>query len=172
LLFTSNGSGTYTVAGIGTAVTVDGTGVQSSFSFLGLIAGSNVVSGNNWTFGFLEGGALSSGVITGLTAGGIPFDAEELTEGVGGAGTTNDWQFTPASDGTITTVAVGTTTFGVDGTFALNSGTSPNGDRTYSANADGIISGVAEPGTFSLITGAGLVLAGLFRYRYLRGRRD
>jgi hypothetical protein len=42
-------------------------------------------------------------------------------------------------------------------------------DRTYSAQAS---SGVAEPGTFSFIAGAGLVLAGLFRYRYTRGRQS
>ena len=161
LLFTSDGSGNFTVAAIGAQETVDGS----------LQAGSNLVTGTNWTFGFLEGGINSGGVVSATTAGGIPFNALEGPPGVGGLGTTNDWRFTPQTDVSITTVAVGTV-FGANGTFALNSGTGPNADRTYSANANGIISGVAEPGTFSLITGAGLVLAGLFRYRYVRSRRD
>jgi len=169
LLFTSNGSGTYTVVAIGTSESTDSVGAQSAP--FGLIAGSNVVSGANWTFGFLEGTANSSGGISNQTAGGIPFDSPiDAGQGVGGSGTTNDWVFTPETDGAITTVAVGTT-FGANGTFALNSGTGANVDRTYSANANGV-STIAEPGTFSLITGAGLVLAGLFRYRYVRGRRD
>jgi hypothetical protein len=74
----------------------------------------------------------------------------------------------------VTTVALGTSFAipGNAGNFTLNNPENGgfNVDRTYSANADGLLSGVAEPGTFSLITGAGLVLAGLFRYRYTRGR--
>jgi len=169
LLFTSNGSGTFTVAAIGNLETVDGTGAQSQ-----PFGGSPLVTGTNWTFGFLEGGVTSGGVVDVTTGGGIPFNSPiDGGQGVGGTGTTNDWVFTPNTDGAVTTVAVGTT-FGANGTFALNN---PglggfNVDRTYSANVNGIISGVAEPGTFSLITGAGLVLAGLFRYRYVRGRRD
>jgi hypothetical protein len=168
ILLTNNGGGSYTVVGIGALENVDSSGPQSAA--FGLAAGSNLVSGNNWTFGFIEGAVGSGGAVTNTTAGGIPFD-RPVDGGAGvDPGSNNNWVFTPATDGALS-VSVGTT-FGTNGTIALNSGVSPNDNRTYSANANGIISGVAEPGTFSLITGAGLVLAGLFRYRYVRGRRD
>lgn len=168
LLFSVSG-GQFTVQAIGATESVTN-GTFSSSNAFGLQVGTNV-TGTGWTFGFIEALANSSGGISGATAGGVQFNSPiDGGTGVGGGGTTNDWVFTPSSD-TITTVALGTT-FGSNGTFALNNPALGgfNVDRTYSANA-GPISGVAEPGTFSLITGAGLVLAGLFRYRSFRGRR-
>jgi hypothetical protein len=173
LLFSVSG-GIFTVVGIGTPDSVSGTGLAQSVAF-GLLAGSNV-TGGNWTFGFVNGLANTDGTFSATSAGTV---AQNFTvvggTGVGLDSTTNDWVFTPSDAGI--NVKVGTT-FGIPGSgaanFTLNNPAlgAFNTDRTYSANADGALSGVvAEPGTFSLITGAGLVLAGLFRYRYSRGRR-
>jgi hypothetical protein len=176
LLFSVTG-GVFTVAGIGNPQTIEnGTSAGVNSVGFGLIAGTDV-TGGNWTFGFVEGVASSSGSLSGASAGIIEHNnTVDGGTGVGGVGpplTTNDWVFTPGGTN-ITTVAVNTT-FGASGsnaTFTLNNPGSGGTfvDRTYSANADQTLSGVAEPGTFSLITGAGLVLAGLFRYRYSRGR--
>ncbi len=165
LLFQDNG-GVFTVVAIGNPETVSGGGGLQSFSF-GLQAGTNV-AGTNYTFGFVTGLADSTGTLTASSPGSIKFNSTvDAGAGVSGGGSTNDWVFTPTDPGI--NVAVGTS-FGGNGTFALNSGVgSFQTDRTYSAQAS---SGVAEPGTFSLITGAGLVLAGLFRYRYTRGRQS
>jgi hypothetical protein len=167
LLFQDNG-GVFTVEAIGTAESVSGTGAAQTVSF-GLQAGS-LTAGTNFTFGFVTGLADSTGALSGGTSGGsISLDPTvDAPPGVS-TGSTNDWVFTPTIANI--NVAVGST-FGGNGT-ALNNPElgSFNTDRTYSAQASTSGSGVAEPGTFSLITGAGLVLAGLFRYRYTRGRR-
>jgi hypothetical protein len=168
LLFSDTG-GVFTVGAIGATETVSGTGAIQSVSF-GLQAGS-LTAGTNWTFGFVSGLASSTGVLSGNTAGSISLDSPiAAPPGVSG-GSTNDWVFTPTLSGI--NVNIGTT-FGANSTFGLNNpglgGFSV--DRTYSATVDAAGTGVAEPGTFSLITGAGLVLAGLFRYRYSRGRRS
>ena len=165
LLLTDN-NGQFTVVAIGlTAAFMSSVspGAVDAITLDSPQAGSNLVTGNNWTFGFFEGSANASGMVTQKTAGGVAFDTPvDAPPGIGGAGTTNDWVFTPGVvDATITTVALGTT-FGTNGTYALNNPSlgGSNVDRTYSANA----SEVPEPGTFGLITGA-LILLGLFRYR-------
>jgi hypothetical protein len=171
ILFSVN-SGVYTVQGVGAGEELTGPfPAQTMSNVWGLQMGTNV-TGANYTFGFLEGLIdRNTGNVTLTSAGGVEFNPTvDAPPGVDPS-STNDWVFTPSSD-SITNIAPGTT-FGANGTFALNSGSGAfNVDRTYSANANGALSGVAEPGTFSLITGAGLVLAGLFRYRYVRGRRD
>ncbi len=170
LLFTESG-GVFTVVGIGASeVDVTYTGSPESFAF-GLQAGTaTAASANTYTFGFVEGLADSTGDINSASTGAIGHDGTvDGGNGVGGSGTSNDWVFTPSES--FSNVGLGTT-FGGNGTIGLNNpelGTT-NVDRTYSANITANASGVAEPGTFSLITGAGLVLAGLFRYRYSRGR--
>jgi hypothetical protein len=174
LIFTFNpGTDTYTVVGIGTQEqNVTASGSVQSFAF-GLLAGgtATATSGTDYTFGFVEGLADSSGNVTGATSGAVGHNSPvDGGFGVSGAGSTNDWVFTPS---TFTSGNVGLgTTFGANGTNPLNNPAAGgfNVDRTYSANVTASSSGVAEPGTFSLITGAGLVLAGLFRYRYSRGR--
>jgi len=170
LLFSVSG-GTYTVVDIGAfeQVTDNSPAQVLNFGF-GSQAGTTL-TGSTWTFGFLEGVANSTGAITVTSAGGIQFNTP-IDGGAGVGGGTNDWVFTPHSTN-VTNVAIGAT-FGTNGTFALNN---PglggfNVDRTYSAQATGSLSGVPEPGTFSLIAGSGLVLAGLFRYRFVRGRRN
>jgi len=166
LLFQDN-SGVFTVVAIGASEIVSGTGAAQSVAF-GLQAGT-LTAGSNFTFGFVTGLANSSGVLSGNTAGAITGNGTvDAGTGISGGSSTNDWKFTPSLSNI--NVNIGTS-FGGNGTFALNSGSGLlNTDRTYSANAG--VSGVAEPGTFSLITGAGLVLAGLFRYRYTRGRKS
>jgi hypothetical protein len=169
LLFQDVG-GVYTVVAIGGQESVNGAGGVTSVSF-GQQAGSLVIPGTgNYTFGFVTGLADSSGGLSdGTSAGSIKFDST-VDGGAGVSGGTNDWVFTPTITGL--SVALGTEFGGSNGT-TLNSGSgSFNTDRTYSAQASDSSSGVAEPGTFSLITGAGLVLAGLFRYRYTRGRQS
>jgi hypothetical protein len=169
LLFLDN-DGVFTVEAIGAAETVNGTGAVQSVLF-GLQAGTATATGTTYTFGFVTGLADSTGDLSGGTSSGVvTFDPTvDAPPGASGSGT-NDWVFTPTDTGI--TVALGTT-FGGNGT-ALNNPEigSFNTDRTYSANVSTNASGVAEPGTFSLITGAGLVLAGLFRYRYSRGRQS
>jgi|ERR1035441_2005813 hypothetical protein len=172
LLFQSNGSGTFTLEGIGTAIAVNGASDVGSASF-GLVAGSPVV-GTGYTFGFVDGTVNSGGTVA-TSQGSVTFaNASGALPTASGTGV-NDWVFTPNTDSTFT-LSVGTSTFGGsgNGTNPLNNAALNgfNVDRTYSAQANSNASGVAEPGTFSLITGAGLVLAGLFRYRYARGRRQ
>jgi len=176
LLFSDSG-GLFTVVGIGSPESVAYTGSAQSFAF-GLQAGTGTASSaGTFTFGFVEGLASSTGAVSGTTTGSIGHDGTVDAPPGLSAGSTNDWVFTPSLNfGGSDYVALGTTFIipGSNGTanFTLNDpslGTS-NVDRTYSANLNASSSGVAEPGTFSLITGAGLVLAGLFRYRYSRGR--
>ncbi len=179
LLF-SESNGVFTVVGIGTSQTItDPTAGVMSVAF-GLEPGGTNLTGSNFTFGFVNGLTDSTGTLSSTSAGTVEHNnTVDAGTGVGGLGTTNDWVFTPSESGI--NVALGTT-FQIPGSngttgssnFLLNNPGlgGNNGDRTYSANADGVISGVAEPGTFSLITGAGLVLAGLFRYRHSRGRRN
>jgi hypothetical protein len=79
--------------------------------------------------------------------------------------------FTPTDAGV--TIGIGTTFLSpghtaAGTTFALNNPmvAGQNMDRTYSAQLTGNASGVPEPGTFTLFTsGAGLLLAGLLRFR-------
>jgi len=173
LIFTFNsGTDTYTVVGIGSSEIVSYSGSVQSFAF-GLTAGTATAAGSNYFFGFVEGLASSTGALTATSNGSIGHNSPiDGGTGVSGGSSTNDWVFTPSNLSDVgTPVALGAT-FGANGTTSLNN---PglggfNVDRTYSANLSASSSGVAEPGTFSLITGAGLVLAGLFRYRYSRGR--
>jgi hypothetical protein len=166
LLFQDNG-GVFTAEAIGAAQVVTYTGSSQTISF-GLQAGS-LTAGTNYSFGFVAGLADSTDALSGVSNGfsiGFSPTADTITPTASGAGT-NDWVFTP-TDPDIS-VALGDT-FGADGT-PPNSGTgSFSTARTYSAHASTKV--LAEPGMFSLIMGAGLVLAGLFRYRYTRGRRS
>lgn len=171
LLFEETSPGVYTVEGIGTGQTVTSSGSVQSFAF-GLTAGTDTTTNGNWTFGFINGLVNTAGSQTNSSAGTV--DVSIPADGLSGiaAATTDNWLFTP-SDANVT-VGIGTTFgSGVAADFALNNPGlgGANQDRTYSATLSGIIT-VAEPGTFSLITGAGLVLAGMFRYRYVRRRRS
>lgn len=175
LLF-SDSNGTFTIVGVGLPEQVIYTGVSQSFGFDLQSGNGTALSANTYTFGFVEGLATSSGVTA--STGSVGHDnTVDAPTGLS-AGSTNDWVFTPSLSFTGNYAAVGTT-FIIPGNsngtadWTLNNPalSGANVDRTYSANLNASSSGVAEPGTFSLITGAGLVLAGLFRYRYSRGRR-
>lgn len=172
ILFEETSTGVFTVRGIGTGQTVTDSGASQSFAF-GLTSGTDTTSNAFFTFGFINAMANTSGTTSSATAGTVDFDLTvDAGTGVGGGGTTNDWVFTPGST-SVTSIALGTTFFtpGHEGTVALNDPTKggSNVDRTYSANLDGAII-VAEPGSF-LLVGAGLVLAGLFRYSRVRSRQ-
>lgn len=170
LLFQSNGEGQYTVVGIGTAITVSGaTNNTIQSDPFRLVAGSSTV-GADTTFGFVAGTVDPDGGSVSGSAGSVSFFNGNLSSPTVGSGI-NDWEFTPSTD-TAFTITLGST-FGGNGTPLNNADLGGfNIDRTYSAQATSNASGVAEPGTFSLITGAGLVFAGLFRYRYSRGRKS
>jgi hypothetical protein len=167
LLFQDNG-GTFTLEAIGTAITVTGATNAGSPSF-GIVSGLSTI-GTGYTFGFVDGTVNSGGSVT-TSQGSVSFANTSGALATASGTGNNDWVFTPNTDSTFT-LSVGST-FGANGTIPLNNPALVgfNVDRTYTAQANSNASGVAEPGTFSLITGAGLVLAGLFRYRYARGRR-
>jgi hypothetical protein len=166
LLFQDDG-GAFTAEAIGAAQVMTYTRSAQTVS-LGLEAGS-LTAGTNHTFGFVAGLADSTGALSGGSTGfSIDFSptVDTITATASGAGT-NDWVFTPTDPDMSVALS---DTFGGDGT-PLNSGTgSFKTNRTYSAHAS--TSPLAEPGMFSLIMGAGLILAGLFRYRYTRGCRS
>jgi hypothetical protein len=170
ILFEETSSGVFVVRGIGTTDTVTPGAVSQAFAF-GLVNGIGTTSSGLFTFGFIEAAVNSSGTQTTSSTGGVdlnnPFDGGTGVSGVG----TNDWVFTPTPGSGFTNVALGTT-FNIPGKgagiFPLNNSTLGgfNQDRTYSANLNSAASGVPEPGTLTLFTsGAGLLLAGLLRFR-------
>jgi len=166
ILFQETSTGVFTVIGIGTGRTVTSNGGIQSFSF-SLVSGTDTTGAAGlFTFGFVNALLTSTGSQSSSSAGtvdmNIPLSAPPGVDPT----STNDWIFTPTSSSP--TVAIGTTFFqpGHTGNFALNSGTGTQQDRTYSAQLTGNVSGVPEPGTFTLFTsGAGLLLAGLLRFR-------
>jgi hypothetical protein len=167
ILFQETSTGVYTVVGIGTGRTVTSSGGIQSFSF-GLVSGTATTGASGqFVFGYVNALLNSNGTEGSSSAGTVDMNIP-LSGGTGveGGTTTNDWVFTTI--GTPVTVSVGTTfaTPPNSGNFALNSGTGSAQDRTYSAQLTGTVSGVPEPGTFTLFTsGAGLLLAGLLRFR-------
>ncbi len=174
ILFQENVTGQFTVVGIGTSDSFSTNGLQT-FAF-GLQNGSANVTSTNFTFGFIEAQVNSAGTQTISSTGGVdlsnPLDGG--TDVTGDISSTNDWIFTPTPGSGGVNVAVGQT-FNIPGVaagvFPLNSSTKGgfNQDRTYSANLNSISAGVPEPGTLGLFTsGAGLLLAGLIRFRRRR----
>ena len=176
ILFTEGAgpNGVFTVVAIGTTdTTVAG---LNTFLF-NSVNGSPVISGPNFTFGFIEAAVDTNGNQTTSSTGGVdlnnPLDGG--TDVTGDGGSTNDWVFTPTPGSGGVNIHIGTTfnipTGSNAGTFALNRSTLGgfSQDRTYSANLNSAASGVPEPGTLTLFTsGAGLLLAGLLRFRRRR----
>jgi hypothetical protein len=123
----------YTVVGIGKGFKV------SLFEFTGVIPfevveGIKVTTGANFTFGFVMSIVNSSGIPVLTGQGVVDFDTPSDTgEGVGGAGTTNDWAYSAVSE---PTVALGTT-------FGLANADYQLGlpYRTYSAQVTGVLLG-------------------------------
>jgi hypothetical protein len=157
--------GVFTVMGIGTGQTVTSSGVAQSFAF-GLTQGTDTTGlGGLWVFGFVNALLDSLGNQNNSSAGTV----DMVSPQEGGAGldplSSNAWLFT--ATGSKPGIEVGMTFFtpGNTGNIALNDPSKGQADRTYSANLNGI-SAVPEPGTFTLFTGgAGLLLAGLLRFR-------
>jgi hypothetical protein len=169
ILFQETSAGVFTVVGIGTGRTVTSNGGIQSFAF-GLVSGTDTTAGSGmFFFGFVNALLNSNGTQSSASMGTVDMNIPlSACCGVDGS-SSNDWIFTPTT--TPPTVAVGTTFFqpgvgGASGNFMLNSGTGTQQDRTYSAQLTGNATGVPEPGTFTLFTsGAGLLLAGLLRFR-------
>ena len=120
----------YTVVGIGKGFAVSQSASPQAIPFE-VVEGTKVPTGANFTFGFIMAGVNSSGVPVLTGQGVVDFDTPSDTgDGVGGAGTTNDWVFGPSEP----SVALGTT-FGLanaDYTLGLPY-------RTYSATAIGAV---------------------------------
>jgi len=156
ILFQQTSPGNFAVVGIGTGHTVS---VGSSYSFdFGLTSGTSVTTNGNYTFGLINALVGATGSLITTSTGTVDWDSPaDGGQGVGGAGTTNAWLFTP-TDG-ITTVALGTT-FSTTG----NPATTPyllDSGRTYSASLTGAPS-VPEPGSLAVL-GFGLTALSLRR---------
>jgi hypothetical protein len=175
ILFEETAAGQFVVRGIGASQTIVGTGVgtTNSFVFQPVQAGSDTTNSGLFFFGYINATVNAAGTQLLTSAGTVTFNSTvDAGTGVDGV-SSNDWVFTSSSLAGIT-VGLGTVFFqpghdpGTGTRFALNSGSGAfQTDRTYSANLTGIAaSGVPEPGTLTLFTsGAGLLLAGLLRFR-------
>jgi len=98
------------------------------------VEGSKVTTNGHLTFGFINALVNSGGNPTAVSEGAVEYDSPNVGgEGVGGAGTTNEWMASSSQD---CDVALGTT-FGVSGSNSVN--TLLTGYRTYSAFAVGAI---------------------------------
>src|SRR5437879_1674735 len=99
ILFEQTSTGVYTVRGVGASETVPSPNIVQTFDF-GLAFGTNVTTNTNFTFGFITATVNTSGVQTSSTAGAVDMNfTVDPGTGVGGAGTTNDWVFTPSLAG-------------------------------------------------------------------------
>jgi hypothetical protein len=173
ILFEETANGVYTVRGFGASDTTT-TGLNS-FAYASVSGGTSATSGN-WTFGFIEASENANGTQATASTGGVDLNTPpDGGTGVSGVGT-NDWLFTQTPGAGTIVLTVNTTTFcdpsrATGCTYMLNTSTLGgfDRDRTYSAKLDSSASGVPEPGTLTLFTsGAGLLLAGLLRFRRRR----
>jgi hypothetical protein len=156
ILFEQTSPGNFEVVGVGTGHMVS---VGSSYSFdFGLTSGTSVTTNATYTFGFINALVSANGTPTVFSGGTVDWDQPaDGGQGVGGAGTSNDWLYTPSD--TVTTVALGTI-FSTTGNAAAN----PflvDSSRTYSASLTGEV-GIPEPGSWALL-GFGLAALGLRR---------
>ncbi len=167
ILFHELPIGVITVVGIGTGRTVTSSTSPQNFAF-GLTQGTDTTAnGGLWEFGYVNGLVDSNGNQTSSSAGTV----DVVSPKDPGAGidilSSNDWLFT--SGPTTPKIALGTTFFtpGSSGTYALNDPSKGQANRTYSANLTGLdaTATVPEPGTFTLFAAAGLLLAGVLRFR-------
>lgn len=157
VLFEETTGGVFVVRGLGTSQTVSGIVAPQSFDF-GLKLGTDVTTNDRFTFGFINALLDDTGEIVAKSKGAVDqtFDLGIVPgEGVGGAGSTNRWVFTPTVQDL--NVRLGTS-FGIPfspADFALNDPTVNPGnvDRTYSANLSG--QAVPEPSTLAMFFGLG-----------------
>jgi len=136
LLFEPQTFGQYTVyivVGIGKGYEVSLNAAPQTIPF-SIVEGTKVTPNGHFTFGFINALVTSDGNPTAVSEGAVEYNSPNVGgEGVGGAGTTNEWMASSSQD---TDVAIGTT-FGVSGSNAAN--TLFTGYRTYSAFAVGAI---------------------------------
>jgi hypothetical protein len=164
ILFELTSPGVYTVRGVGTGDLVSASALTQSFAF-GLQYGTATAATGNYTFGFINAFVNTIGVQTSSSAGVVAFNTPVVGgTGVAGAGTTNDWVFTP----TLSNISIPLgTTFGLPGQVASWTLNNPalsvwDVNRTYSAVVD-----APEPGSFTLAcVGAMLIGAAFVTRRY------
>jgi hypothetical protein len=124
----------YTVVGIGKGFEVSLNSSPRAIPFE-VIEGTAVPTNHNFTFGYVNATVNSSGTQLAASSGTVDMDnPPDSGEGVGGAGTTNDWSVTNRSP--YPNVALGTT-FGAPGSNATYAFWESY--RTYSARAIGVI---------------------------------
>lgn len=170
VIFEVTSPGVYTVRGVGTGQAISASSVMQMFAF-GLQYGSSTTTNANYTFGFLNGFVNGSGTQTASTAGAVDFDTPVVTgsTGVGGAGTTNNWVFTP----TISNInlALGTTfqmnCGGAANCFALNN-PSLGGFSDYRTYSGFVTNDVPEPGSVTFAALGSAVILGMALYRKRR----
>jgi hypothetical protein len=125
----------YTVVGIGRSFVVNLSSAPQSIPF-DVVEGAKVPPSGNCTFGFITAIVNSSGVPTLTSQGVVDYDGTypDGGQGVGGTGTSNDWEWTVGGPPPV--VALGTT-FGLGGSKADYTLGQPY--RTYSAQVIGTV---------------------------------
>jgi hypothetical protein len=143
LLLEETAPGKYVVRAIGTTRMISPSTAVQSAAF-GAIAGSAATTNGNFTFGLLSASVSPAGVVSASTEGAVAFTFPAvLGEGLSGPLSTNRWVWSSPLFGPVTTVAVGTTSFGNVGgtTYGLNNANmgGPFVDRTYSAAVESVV---------------------------------
>jgi hypothetical protein len=164
ILFLEQADGLFAVVGIGSGRTVTSSGSAQSFAF-GLTQGTDTTGPTGiYHFGFVNGLVDNNGNQISSSAGTVDMVSPmEACCGVDGT-SENDWVYTPGV--AMPNVGINQTFYlpGNTGTYPLNNQTTQV-DRTYSAFLTGT-QAIPEPSTFTLFTsGAGVLLAGLLRFR-------
>jgi hypothetical protein len=125
----------YTVVGIGKGFEVSLSSHPQTIPF-DVIEGTGFTTNGNFTFGFITAMVNTSGTPVQTSQGVVDYAGTypDGGQGVGGTGTTNDWEWTVGGPPPV--VALGTT-FGLDGAKADYTLGQPY--RTYSAQAIGLV---------------------------------
>jgi hypothetical protein len=111
ILFEKTSPNVFAIRGVGTPrVSVPGLNAAP----FELVYGSDVITNGNFTWGWVNSSVAAGGVQSNSTAGAVDFDYSLGGAGVGGAGTTNTWYFTPSNFGPGPILSLGYT-FGIGG---------------------------------------------------------
>jgi hypothetical protein len=150
ILFQETSPGEYVIRGVGSSISPTVSSSVQSDAF-GLQYGT-ATTGADYTFGFINSDVNGSGVQTSTSSGTVDFGVPVSGgNGAGGAGTDNNWEFTPSSFSTDDNVVLGAS-FGVGGTYGLNDDEDFFDDnRTYSAQLSGTASAPDASGTALLL---------------------
>jgi hypothetical protein len=147
ILFQETAPGTFVVRGVGDTISsIVSPSVQSAPFVLDY---GTATTGSDYTFGFINSAVNGSGVQTAITLGVTDWNDPYVGgNGAGGAGTDNEWAFTPSSFLESDSLALGETfTVGGGGDYNLYSGDY----RTYSAELSGTSSAPDASGTALLL---------------------